>query len=74
MRPLVWAGILFIVLGGLALVYHGFSYHRRKDVFNMGSVHVINRTERHVDVPPVVGGLMILGGIILVVAGSRQRA
>jgi hypothetical protein len=74
MKALAWAGILFIVLGALALVYHGFSYHQRKHVFDMGSVHVTNRTEKHVDVPPVVGGLVILGGIILVVAGSRGKA
>ena len=74
MKPLVWAGIVFIVLGGLALAYQGFSYHKHKNVLDLGSVHVTATTSKHVEIPPVVGGLAILGGIILVVAGSRQKA
>jgi hypothetical protein len=74
MKPLVWVGILFIVLGGLALAYQGFSYHKHKNVLDVGSLHVTASTEKHVDIPPIVGGLAVVGGIILVIAGSRQKA
>ncbi|MGH9716670.1 MAG: DUF3185 domain-containing protein [Candidatus Acidiferrales bacterium] len=74
MRPLTWAGIVLIVLGVLALAYQGFSYHSKKNVADIGSVHITTNTKQHVVIPPVVGGLVILGGIILVVAGSRQKA
>lgn len=73
MKPLAWAGILFIVLGALLLAYQGFSYHHRKSVADIGSLHVTASTEKHVDIPPVVGGIAIVGGIILLVAGSRRK-
>lgn len=74
MRPLAWAGIVLIVLGALALIYQGIDYNQKKNVVDFGSVHVTATEQKHIDIPPVVGGLIILGGIVLVVAGSRHKA
>lgn len=74
MKPLTWAGIVLIVLGAVALAFQGFNYHSRQDVIDFGSMHVTARTEKRFEIPPVVGGLVVLGGVILVVAGSRQKA
>ncbi|MGH9687391.1 MAG: DUF3185 domain-containing protein [Candidatus Acidiferrales bacterium] len=74
MKPLSLAGLVLIVLGALALIYQGISYHSRKNVADVGSVHITHTEHKHIDIPPVVGGLILLGGIILVVAGSRQRS
>lgn len=74
MKPLSWAGIVFIVLGALALAFQGFSYHSRQKVLDLGSVRVTTSTEKRVVIPPVLGGLAILGGIVLVIAGSRQKS
>ncbi|GEM_PF-342799 len=73
MRPLSWAGIAFIVLGALALAFQGFSYKSKQDVMQFGNLHVTNTEEKRIDIPPVVGGLIVLGGIVLVVASSRQK-
>ena len=74
MKPLAWAGILVIVLGALALIYQGIDYNKKKNVVDFGTVHVTATEQKHIEIPPVVGGLVILGGIIMVVAGSRQKA
>lgn len=74
MRSLAWLGIAFIVLGALALAFQGFSYNNKKNVVEFGNFHVTATEQKRVEIPPVVGGLIILGGIVLVVAGSRRKS
>lgn len=73
MRPISWAGIVLIVLGALALAFQGIPYTSKKNVVDFGTLHVTNTEQKRIDIPPVVGGLIILGGIVLVVAGSRRK-
>ncbi|HTB93410.1 MAG TPA: hypothetical protein VK728_11305 [Candidatus Sulfotelmatobacter sp.] len=65
-------GILLVVLGGLALAYQGFNYTRQEKVIDVGPIHATAERQEHVSVPPILGGLALVGGILLVVTGSRK--
>ena len=73
-KPISWAGILLVILGALALAYQGINYSRRKDVVDLGSIHVTTETQDRIPVPPVLGGLMLAGGIALLVVGFRKKS
>jgi hypothetical protein len=70
----MWAGIVLIVLGALALAYQGIDYTRQKDVVNVGSLHVTAESHEQIPVPPILGGLALVGGIVLLVMGTRKKA
>jgi uncharacterized membrane protein YidH (DUF202 family) len=72
MKPIAWLGVLLIVLGGLALAYQGFNYNHDKQIMDVGSMHITAETQRRVSIPPIVGGLALLGGVVLLVAGIRK--
>jgi uncharacterized membrane protein len=72
MKPIIWVGILLIVLGGLALAYQGFSYTHQEKVLDLGPIHATREDHEWVSVPPVLGGLALVGGIVLLVAGSKK--
>jgi hypothetical protein len=74
MKPMVWAGIMLIVLGALALAYQGINYTRKKDVIDMGSIHVTTETQERIQVPPILGGLTLAGGIALLLIGARKKS
>lgn len=74
MRPLSWAGVALVVLGALALAFQGFNYNSKKNVVDFGTFHVTASEQKRFDIPPVVGGLIVLGGLVLIVAGSRRKA
>ena len=74
MKPIVWVGILLIVVGGLALAYQGFGYTRQEKVIDVGPIHATAERQEHVSVPPILGGLALVGGILLVLAGSRKNS
>jgi len=65
-------GIVLIVLGVLGLAYGGFSYTREKKVIDLGPVQATTRTRENVQVPPVLSGAAIVGGIAILVVSGRK--
>jgi hypothetical protein len=74
MKPMVWLGILLIVVGVLVLAYQGINYTRQKNVLDVGSVHITTKTHERIPIPPIVGGVALVGGVILVVLGAGTKA
>jgi hypothetical protein len=74
MQPISWVGILLIVLGVLALAYQGINYTRQKKVLDVGAVHVTTQTHEQIPLPPIIGGLALVGGVALLVVGARNEA
>jgi uncharacterized membrane protein len=72
MKPISWIGILLIVLGGLALAYQGFTYTHQEKVLDLGPIHATAEKQERVSIPPVLGGLALVGGIALVVIGGKK--
>lgn len=72
MKTALLAGIVLIVIGILSLAYQGFTYHTQKKVADIGPIHA-TKTESHtVPLPPVLGGLALIGGVVLVAVGAKQ--
>jgi uncharacterized membrane protein len=74
MRPITLVGIVLIVLGALALAYQGFSYTRHEQVLNVGPMHVTAETQDRVPISPILGGLVLVGGIVLLVVGNKKSS
>jgi uncharacterized membrane protein len=72
MKPISWIGILLIVLGGLALAYQGFSYTHQEKVLDLGPIHATAEKQERVSIPPILGGLALVGGIALLVIGGKK--
>jgi uncharacterized membrane protein len=74
MKANVLIGILLIVLGVISLAYQGFTYTTRKDVADIGPLHATRNEKHTVPLPPVLGGIALVGGISLLVVGSKSNA
>jgi uncharacterized membrane protein len=72
MKTMSWVGILLIVLGAMVLAYQGINYTRQKKVLDVGSVHVTEETHERIPLPPILGGLALAGGVVLLVMGARN--
>jgi hypothetical protein len=72
LRIATLTGLLLIVLGIIGFVYGGIHYtHRHRDA-DIGPVHISHRQHKTVPISPVLSGIALVGGIVLVVAGSRS--
>ena len=72
MKTALVAGIVLIVIGIVSLAYQGVTYHTQKRVADIGPIHA-TKTETHtVPLPPVLGGLALIGGVVLVAVGAKR--
>jgi UDP-N-acetylmuramyl pentapeptide phosphotransferase/UDP-N-acetylglucosamine-1-phosphate transferase len=74
MKPMSWMGIVLIVLGSLALAYQGINYTREKNVVDLGSMHVTTETHERIPLPPILGGLAVVGGVVLLVVALNRAS
>ena len=64
MRPIAVIGIIFIVIGILALAYQGFSYTTKEKVVDLGPLKVEAKREKTIPLPPVLGVLAVGAGVV----------
>lgn len=72
MKPAFFVGIALIILGVVALAYQGITYTTREKVIDLGPIHASAEREKTIPLPPVIGVVTLVGGIILVAVGSRK--
>ena len=74
MRTATLVGILLIVLGIFSLAFQGFTYTRHRKVVDLGPFQATTETKERIPLPPILGGIALVGGIGLVIAGTRRKA
>ena len=67
-------GIVLILLGLFALAYQGITYTKREKVVDIGPIHATKNTTKTIPLPPILGGLALIGGIVLVAVGGKDRS
>lgn len=73
MKPTGILGIVLIAIGILALAYGGYtSFITKENVAKLGPLEINKQDEHRVPVGPIVGGVCLAGGIIMVLAGGRK--
>lgn len=71
MKPMGILGLILIVGGVLALIYQGVTY-RDKDSTDLGPVQITTEHKKTVPIPPIIGGIAIVGGIVLLATAGRR--
>jgi uncharacterized membrane protein YidH (DUF202 family) len=66
--------IVLIVLGVIGLVAGGVSWTQREKVVDLGPVEVTRENHERIPLPPIVGGLLLVAGVVLLVANGRKTA
>lgn len=65
-------GILLIIFGIIALAYQGITYTTQKKVLDIGPIQATKQEHKTIPLPPIVGGIAMVGGIALLLAGSKN--
>ena len=73
MNALTIVGIVLLIIGVVALAYQGISYTTTEKVVDLGPLKVEAKKERTIPLPPVLGGVAVAAGVILMIAGARRR-
>ena len=73
-KPIIHVGIALILLGIVALAYQGITYTSREKVGDVGPRQAGVDTQKTIPLSPLMGGLVLLGGIVLVVVGLKKSS
>jgi uncharacterized membrane protein len=65
-------GILLILAGIGVFAYQGFTYTKQEKIAQIGDVNITADTQKTVYFPPIVGGLALVAGLVLVVVGRKK--
>jgi hypothetical protein len=72
MKSIAFVGIALILLGLVALAYNGITYTSREKVVELGPLQATAKTEKTIPLPPILGGLSLATGIVLVIVGAKK--
>jgi len=71
-NPIALIGIALILLGIVAFAYQGITYTSREKIIDIGPLQATAETKKTIPLSPVLGGLALVGGIVLVVVGAKK--
>jgi ABC-type phosphate transport system permease subunit len=72
MKPLVIIGIIFVLLGIVALSYESITYTKEEKIAEIGPFTATAEREKSIPLPPLLGGLALAAGAIIIAVGYRK--
>ena len=67
------AGGILIVIGLIGLIWGGISWTEEETLVDIGPIEASAEQEKTVPITPLVGGVALVAGIVLLVIPSRRR-
>ena len=71
-NPIMLVGVALILLGIVAFAYQGITYTSREKIIDIGPIQATADTQKTIPLSPLLGGLALVGGIVLVVVGAKK--
>ena len=71
-NALVVIGVILIAAGAMGLFYRGIPYTSRDVVIDVGPLKATAESSKTWPVPPLLGGVAVAGGVMLILVGARK--
>ena len=72
MKPAVIIGIVLIIVGVIGVAWGGLDWTTQKKDAQLGPLEITHRESYGIAFPPIASGICLVGGIVLVIVGSRK--
>ncbi len=72
MKPYTLIGIALIAIGIVAFAYQGITYTTREKVVEIGPVEVTAEKTKTLPLPPILGALALVSGIVLLIVDRKK--
>jgi hypothetical protein len=74
MKPKIMIAVILIALGIAVFAYQGITYTTREKVVDIGPIQVTSEKTNTFPLPPIIGAIALVGGIVLLVMGTRKSS
>ena len=72
MKPATIIGIVLIIVGVIGFAWGGLGWTTQKRDAQVGPLEITHKESHGIALPPVASGICLVGGIVLVIVGSRK--
>jgi hypothetical protein len=72
MKTQTIAAIILIAIGIMAFAYQGISYTTKEKIIDIGPIEMTAENTKTFPLPPIVGAVALVGGIILLIVGKKN--
>jgi hypothetical protein len=72
MKTITLLAIVLIAIGIVAFGYQGITYTTREKVVDIGPIEMTAEKTRTLPLPPIVGAISLVGGIVLLVMARKK--
>jgi hypothetical protein len=73
MKMTAVVGLILIILGVISLAYQGITYTTHKKVLDLGPIQATKEEHNTIPLPPILGGIALVGGVILMAVGGKKE-
>jgi hypothetical protein len=71
-KPAAIIGIILIVVGIVGFAWGGLKWSTEKKDAQLGPLEIKHTEHQGINFPPIVSGICLVGGILLVALGGRK--
>ena len=64
--------IILIIVGIVAFAYQGIQYTSTEKVIDLGPIQINTEKTSTFPLPPIVGGIALVGGLVLLLVGNKK--
>lgn len=72
MKTAKLVGILLVALGIISFTYQGITYTKHKKILDIGSIQATREEKETIPLPPIVGAVALMGGIVLLISSAKK--
>jgi hypothetical protein len=66
-------GVILVVLGVVGLLWQKIGFTQKETVLDAGPVTITADKEKSIPISPIVGGVILAGGVALIVLGMQKK-
>lgn len=66
-------GIAIIIIGIIMMIYTGFNYVTTEKVVDLGPIKINKETNHPVQWSPIIGAVLLVGGIVIIALDKKGR-
>ena len=74
MTPRRIIGLVLVIIGLVSLLWGGISWTHEKTVVDIGPIQARSQERETIPLPPILGGIALAAGALLLFIPSRSRA
>lgn len=74
MRAITIVGVLLVVIGLGSFLLEDLPYATQQEAASVGPLEATIETEKSISLPPVIGGITLVGGILLLALTARRKS